>query len=87
MSSTSGGRAVGIVRLRTKGHGVCFLGGCETLPPLSGDESEFGLQQDDLFGVARGLGVGAGTGNCTVRPRSEGGGTGISHGRGAGVGI
>jgi hypothetical protein len=24
MSSTSGGRSVGIVRLRTKGHGVCF---------------------------------------------------------------
>jgi hypothetical protein len=25
ISSTSGGRSVGIVRLRTKGHGVCFV--------------------------------------------------------------
>jgi hypothetical protein len=24
-SQTSGGRSVGIVRLRTKGHGVCFI--------------------------------------------------------------
>jgi hypothetical protein len=25
ISSTSGGRSVGIVRSRTKGHGVCFV--------------------------------------------------------------
>jgi hypothetical protein len=66
ISSTSGGRSVDIVRLRTKGHGVfCF---CELRPSVTGCDSTLGCEMSRILHFLHRRLIDGGEVSLTLRP-------------------